>query len=39
MGPLAEVSGEEVVRMIAPTVQRYLTADVTELGLPDDYRP
>lgn len=34
VGPLAEVSTDEVVRMIAPTVQRYLTADAEELGLP-----
>ena len=39
VGPIAEVSSDEVVRMIAPTVQRYLTADVEELGLPDGYRP
>lgn len=39
VGPLAEVSTEEAVRMIAPSVQRYLTADVDELGLPDGYRP
>jgi AcrR family transcriptional regulator len=39
VGPLAEVTTEEAVRMIAPSVQRYLTADVDELGLPDGYRP
>lgn len=39
VGPLAEVSTEEAVRMIAPSVQRYLTADVDELELPDGYRP
>ena len=39
VGPLAEVSTEEAVRMIAPSVQRYLTADPDELGLPADYRP
>lgn len=39
VGPLAEVSGEELVRMLTPGVQRYLTADVDELGLPDAYRP
>jgi AcrR family transcriptional regulator len=32
--PLASLSGEEVVRLIAPTVTRYLTADAEELGLP-----
>ncbi len=25
--------------LIAPAVQRYLTADIDELGLPDGYRP
>jgi AcrR family transcriptional regulator len=38
VGPLAEVSTEEAVRMISPSVQRYLTADVDELGLPEGYR-
>jgi AcrR family transcriptional regulator len=33
--PLASLSGDEVVRLIAPTVTRYLTADATELGLPE----
>ena len=33
--PLATLSGDEVVRLIAPTVTRYLTADANELGLPD----
>jgi AcrR family transcriptional regulator len=32
--PLATLSGDEVVRLIAPTVTRYLTADAEELGLP-----
>jgi AcrR family transcriptional regulator len=32
--PLATLPGDEVVRMIAPTVTRYLTADAAELGLP-----
>ena len=32
--PLASLSGDEVVRLIAPTVTRYLTADASELGLP-----
>ena len=39
VGPLAEVSVDEAVRMIAPSVRRYLTADADELGLPDSYRP
>ena len=33
--PLATLSGDELVRLIAPTVTRYLTADASELGLPD----
>jgi AcrR family transcriptional regulator len=33
--PLATLSDDEVVRLIAPTVTRYLTADADELGLPD----
>ena len=33
--PLATLSRDEVVRLIAPTVTRYLTADADELGLPD----
>jgi AcrR family transcriptional regulator len=32
--PLATLSGDELVRVIAPTVTRYLTADADELGLP-----
>ncbi|HKP42501.1 TetR family transcriptional regulator [Mycobacterium sp.] len=32
--PLATLSGDEVVRLVAPTVTRYLTADAEELGLP-----
>jgi AcrR family transcriptional regulator len=32
--PLASLSGEELVRVIAPTITRYLTADAEELGLP-----
>ncbi|MBY0290514.1 MAG: TetR/AcrR family transcriptional regulator [Mycobacteriaceae bacterium] len=32
--PLATLSGDELVRVIAPTVTRYLTADASELGLP-----
>lgn len=39
VGPLAEVTLEEAVQMIAPSVQRYLTADSDELGLPAAYRP
>ena len=31
--PLATLSGDELVRLIAPTVTRYLTADAAELGL------
>lgn len=33
--PLATLTGDEVVRLIAPTVTRYLTADADELGLPE----
>lgn len=33
--PLASLTGDEVVRLIAPTVTRYLTADADELGLPE----
>lgn len=33
--PLSELSIDEVVRLVAPTVTRYLTADADELGLPD----
>jgi hypothetical protein len=32
--PLATLSGDELERLIAPTVTRYLTADADELGLP-----
>jgi len=32
--PLAELSVDEVVMLIGPTVHRYLTADAAELGLP-----
>ncbi|WP_082953554.1 TetR family transcriptional regulator [Mycobacterium sp. E3251] len=39
VGPLADLSTEEVVGLIAPSVQRYLTADADELGLPAGYRP
>ncbi len=34
--PLATLSDDGLVRLIAPTVTRYLTADVAELGLPDE---
>jgi AcrR family transcriptional regulator len=33
--PLAALSADEVVRLVAPTVTRYLTADADELGLPE----
>jgi AcrR family transcriptional regulator len=33
--PLATLSVDEVVRLIAPTVTRYLTAPAEELGLPE----
>ena len=33
--PLATLDGEDVVRLLAPTVTRYLTADAAELGLPE----
>ena len=33
--PLATLSGEELERLIAPTLTRYLTADAKELGLPE----
>ncbi|MDT0454106.1 TetR/AcrR family transcriptional regulator, partial [Streptomyces sp. DSM 40473] len=33
--PMATLDGEDVVRLLAPTVTRYLTADAAELGLPD----
>ena len=32
--PLATLSRDEVVKLIGPTVRRYLTADAEELGLP-----
>jgi AcrR family transcriptional regulator len=35
VAPLATLSGDELVRLIAPTVTRYLTADAAELGLPE----
>jgi Tetracyclin repressor-like, C-terminal domain len=33
--PLAALSADEVVRLVAPAVTRYLTADADELGLPE----
>jgi AcrR family transcriptional regulator len=33
--PMATLSGDEVERLIAPTLTRYLTADASELGLPN----
>lgn len=38
VGPLADLSTAEVVELIAPSVQRYLTAGADELGLPERYR-
>ena len=32
--PLSELPTDDVVRLVAPTVTRYLTADADELGLP-----
>ena len=32
--PLSELPVDDVVRLVAPTVTRYLTADADELGLP-----
>lgn len=37
--PLADLSVDEVAELIAPNVQRYLTADAAELRLPAVYRP
>jgi hypothetical protein len=39
VGPLAELPLDQVVTLIAPSVQRYLTADADELGLPEAYMP
>lgn len=33
--PLSELATEDVIRLVAPTVTRYLTAPADELGLPD----
>ncbi|ANI37748.1 TetR family transcriptional regulator [Mycolicibacterium vaccae] len=35
VAPLSELPAEEVVRLVAPTVTRYLTASADELGLPE----
>jgi AcrR family transcriptional regulator len=35
VAPLTTLSGDEIERLIAPTLTRYLTADASELGLPD----
>lgn len=32
--PLATLSGDELIALLARTVTRYLTADAGELGLP-----
>lgn len=37
--PLADLALDDVVRLIAPSLQRYLSADPAELGLPAAYRP
>lgn len=34
VAPMATLSDDEMVRLLAPTVTRYLTADARELGLP-----
>ena len=33
--PLATLSADEVVKLIAPTVMRYLVAPADELGFPE----
>ncbi|WP_066900084.1 TetR family transcriptional regulator [Mycolicibacterium houstonense] len=33
--PMATLDSEQMVRLLAPTITRYLTADAAELGLPD----
>jgi hypothetical protein len=33
--PLATLPVDDVVRLVAPSVTRYLTAEAAELGLPD----
>ncbi|WP_205844128.1 TetR family transcriptional regulator [Mycolicibacterium sp. GF69] len=35
IAPLATLPDDDVVRLLAPTVTRYLTADAEELGLPE----
>jgi AcrR family transcriptional regulator len=35
VAPLATLPVDDVVRLVAPSVTRYLTADADELGLPD----
>jgi hypothetical protein len=37
--PLADLTLDDVVTLIAPSLQRYLSADPAELGLPAAYRP
>jgi len=37
-GAVLNAAAHEVVGLIASSVQRYLTADVAELGLPARYR-
>jgi hypothetical protein len=37
--PLADLTADEVVTLIAPSVQRYLSADPAELGLAAAYKP
>jgi AcrR family transcriptional regulator len=37
--PLVSLSGDDIEKLIAPTVQRYLTADEDELGLPGNLDP
>lgn len=36
IAPLAELAADDVVRLISPSVTRYLTATADELGLPDE---
>ncbi len=38
VSPLSELPTDDVVRLVAPTVTRYLTADADDLGLPPGYR-
>lgn len=39
VSPMADLSADEVRTLIAPSVQRYLTADIDEIGVPQRYRP